>query len=469
MLPTCRTPGDGYPLPQCDVSVRDVAGFFDELRAFHATFRTCVGRSEPRDHFFRYMVGQFSTLERKSIEPIALQGGASSVRAMQRGISDVPWDEAQMLKIYHRLVAADMGEPEGVLILDETGFPQKGPDSVGVARQDCGTLGKVENCQVGVFAAYASRQGYALVDTRLFLPELWCSETYATGRTPWAVPQELSFQTKPQLAAAMVHAVHAAGILPFRYIAADCLYGHSPEFWAAGEACVGTVAFVAIPEDTRCWLQPLATQRRTYKDREETRAKRVAVAPAMPARAVAQIARELGAPCWYRRTVSEGTKGPIAYEFARQRVQLCKEGQPAQPVWLVLKRTLGKEPTSWYYISNAPWSTSCRLLVWLRGVRWAVEQCFAETKTELGMDHYELRKYTGWHPHMLTCMLAHFFLGHLKMRLGEKSASANGIAGATTARDDLTPPTLYPGRRVTLGQADTGAESHGLSCPSQTA
>src|SRR5262245_39033916 len=181
MLPQCRTPDDVYTLPQFDVSAHEVEGFLDELRAFHAAFRPCFKRSEPRNHFFRYMVGQFSTLERKSIEPIALQGGASSVRAMQRGSSDVSWDEAQMLKIYHRLVAADMGEPDGVLIRAETGFPKKGKDSVGVARQYCGTRGKVENCQVGVFAAYASRQGYALVDKRLFLPELWFSDTYATG------------------------------------------------------------------------------------------------------------------------------------------------------------------------------------------------------------------------------------------------------------------------------------------------
>jgi SRSO17 transposase len=469
MLPTSRTPGAVYPLPHFDVSACDVEGFFDELHAFHEAFRPCFERSEPRDHFFRYMVGQFSSLERKSIEPIALQGGASSVRAMQRGISDVAWDEAQMLKTYHRFVAADMGEPDGVLIVDETGFPKKGKASVGVARQYCGSLGKVENCQVGVFAAYASRQGYALVDKRLFLPEQWFADTYTTGRTQCAVPKDLGFQTKPQLAAAMIQAVHAAGILPFRYIAADCLYGNSPEFWAACEACVGTVAFVAIPEDTRCWLQPCATQRRPYKYRGETRTKRVAMAPDVPARAVAQLARELEAPCWYRRTVSEGTKGPIVYEFARKRVQLCKDGQPAQTVWLVLKRTLGEEPTYWYYISNAPWSASFRLLVWLSGVRWAVEQCFAETKTELGMDHYELRKYPGWQHHMLTCMLAHFFLWHLKIRLGEKSASIDGSPGTAPAGGNPTPETLYAGRGLTLGQADTRAESYGLSCPSQTA
>jgi SRSO17 transposase len=122
----------------------------------------------------------------------------------------------------------------------------------------------VENCPVGVFAAYASRQGYALVDKRLCLPELWFTEAYTTGRTKCAVPADATLQTKPQLAAAMVQELHTAGLIPFRYSVADGLYGNSPEFWAACEACVGTVAFVATPEDTRCWLQPLATQLHTY-------------------------------------------------------------------------------------------------------------------------------------------------------------------------------------------------------------
>ena len=128
----------------------------DELHGFHTAFRDCFARSEPRDHFFHYMVGQFSALDRKSIEPIALQVEGGNVRAMQRGISDAVWDDAQMLRTYHRLVEEDMGAPEGVVIVDESGFPKKGHDSVGVARQYCGALGKVENCQVGVFAAYAS-------------------------------------------------------------------------------------------------------------------------------------------------------------------------------------------------------------------------------------------------------------------------------------------------------------------------
>ena len=142
----------------------------------------------------------------------------------------------------------------------------------------------------------------------------------------------------------------------------------------------------------------------------EERSKRVVGAPALDACTVATLAAQVPAARWYQRTVSEGTKGPLVYAFTRQRVTLCKEGLPERPVWLVIKRTLGPEPTYSYYISNAPASTPLSTFVWLSGVRWAVEQCFEEGKTELGMAHYEVRKYPGWHHHMLTTMLAHFFL-----------------------------------------------------------
>ena len=131
----------------------------DELRGFHTAFRGCFARQEPRDQFFNNMVGQFSPLERQSIEPMALQVEGGKVRAMQRLVSDARWDEEVMLETSHRLLQDEMGEPDGVLIIDETGFAKKGQDSVGVARQYCGSLGKVEHGQVGVFAAYASRQG----------------------------------------------------------------------------------------------------------------------------------------------------------------------------------------------------------------------------------------------------------------------------------------------------------------------
>ena len=188
MLPAQRTEGEVFSIPQFDLIPRDVDGFLEELRAFHHRFRGCFARSEPREHFFNYMVGQFSALERKSIEPMALRVAGGNIRGMQRCVSDDVWDADLMRQTYHGLVADEMGDPDGVLMFDESGFVKKGKESVGVARQYCGTLGKVENSQVGVFAAYASRQGYALVDTRLFLPELWFTEDYADRRAKCQVP-----------------------------------------------------------------------------------------------------------------------------------------------------------------------------------------------------------------------------------------------------------------------------------------
>jgi SRSO17 transposase len=443
MLPRCRTAGEPFVIPPFDVQVRDVEGFMDELQAFQSIFHDCFVRSEARAHFWDYMVGQYSPLARKSIEPMALAVEGGRVRSLQRFLSETVWDEEQMRWNYHQLVADELGEPDGVLMFEESAFVKKGKDSAGVARQYCGTLGKVENCQVGVFAGYASRQGYGLVDQRLFLPEVWFDPMYATRRGKCQVPDTLPFQTKPQLAAAMLQRIKEDEILPFRYIVADSVYGNSPDFLAALDACVGATALVAISSETRCWLQRPATHEQTYQYKGEGRAKRQVLPTTLPPQSVAALAATLPAWQWYRRTVSEGTKGPIAYDFARHRVTLCKDGLPERTVWLVIKRTRGPEPTYAYAISNAPASIPFRTLIWLSGIRWAVEQCFEEGKTELGMAHYEVRKYAGWQHHMWLTMLAHFFLWHLKGRLGEKSTSTDGVAAPPVIRSRVTPAYLY--------------------------
>src|SRR5499433_3524434 len=443
MLPRCRTADEPFVIPPFDVQVSDVEGFMDELQEFQSIFHDCFARSETRAHFLDYMVGQYSPLARKSIEPMARAVEGGRIRSLQRFLSETVWDEEQLLWNYHQLVAEALGDPEGVLMFDESGFVKKGKDSAGVARQYCGTLGKVENCQVGVFAGYASRHGYALVDQRLFLPEGWWTDAYAARRTRCHVPEELTFQSKPQLAAAMLEAMAHEGLLPFKYVVADCLYGNSPDFLDAVDACVGVTTFVAIPADTRCWLQRPQTADKTYIYKGDVRAKRVVVTPHHAPRSVAAVAASLPASSWYQRTVSEGTKGPMVYEFARTRVTLCKDGLPERTVWLVIKRTVGVKKTYSYYISNAPVSTPLRTFVWLSGVRWAIEQCFEEAKTELGMSQYEVRKYPGWHHHMLTTMLAHFFLWHLKLRLGKKSAGPHRVAASDLIGRRLTPTEIY--------------------------
>ena len=229
----------------------------------------------------------------------------------------------------------------------------------------------------------------------------------------------------------MLQAIVHEGLLPFKYLVADGLYGNSPDFLNAMEACVGVTALLAIPSETRCWLQRPQTAEKSYRYKGEDRAKRGVLDPDSAPNTVATVAGCLPASHWYHRKVSAGTKGPIAYALARQRVTLWKDGLPDRTVWLGIKRTVGAAPSYSYAISNAPASTPWRIVVWLSGVRWAIEQCLEESKTELGMDHYEIRKYVGWHHHMLMTMVAHFFLWHVKLKLGKTSPGADGVT--TTA------------------------------------
>jgi SRSO17 transposase len=419
-----RLNDDGiFAVPKFTVNKDDAEGFMEELRGFHSEFAGCFTRSEPREHFFQYMVGQFSEIERKSIEPIALTVEGGDVRSLQRFITNVPWDEEKMMRKYHALINEDMGDPNGVLIFDESAFVKKGNDSAGVARQYCGTTGKIENCQVGVFAAYASPHGYALLDKRLFIPEKWFMDTHKDRRESCRIDDSLVFKTKPQLAVGMFQSISNEGIIPFKYVVADSFYGRNSEFTEAINAGINITYFVAIPSDTLCWLKEPLIEEKKYRYKGQTRSKKLLKEKEKEPVRVDALAHKINPYFWYRRTVSEGAKGPIAYEFTKRQVTLSKNGLPDKTVWLVIRRTIGNNPVYSYYISNAPVSTRLKTFVWLSGIRWAIEQCFEETKTELGMDHYEVRKYPAWDHHISMCMLAHFFLWHLKIRLGKKSTT----------------------------------------------
>lgn len=421
MLPKCRTEGDPYSVPKFEVVAQDVEDFTGELRAFHQTFAGCFSRSEPRENFFRYMTGQFSGVERKSIEPIALHIEGANVRALQRFVSDVVWDQELILTRYHKMVSEDLGDSEAALIFDETSFPKKGDESVGVARQYCGSLGKIDNCQVGVFTAYASPHGYALLDKKLFIPERWFSSQFLEKKKKCEVPDEISFKTKPQLAAEMLREIARNKILPFKYILGDSIYGNSPDFINVAQQMIGVTYFVSVNSQTLCWLRPPSVEKKKYKFGGEVRTKRLLLEKKDPTK-ISDFAKSLNNFYWYKRTVSEGAKGPISYEFTKRRITLYEEGLPGKEVWLIVRRRqIHKKLEYSYFISNAPISTRLDRFVWLAGLRWAIEQCFEETKSELGLDHYEVRKFRGWNQHMLTCMLAHFFLWHLKIRLGKKS------------------------------------------------
>jgi len=428
MLPAVRGEEHLYQVPKFDLTVRDIKEFGNELKGFHERFADCFLRSESRTHFLNYMAGQFSDLERKSIEPIALALKDCNVRTLQRFVSDAPWDDNKIGIKYRSLVNDDLGSLDGALIFDESSFVKKGNDSIGVARQYCGSLGKVDNCQVGVFAGYVSQYGYALIDKRLFLPEKWFADDYRERRLKCSLPEDVVFKTKPELAVDMLQSLKTENILPFEYVLADALYGMSPVFIDAVEALPDVTYLVQVAKSTQVWLKQPMTITRSYRRGGKARSKTVVVDTESSPIRVDELAANINNYFWYRRKVSEGAKGPIIYEFTRRMVILSGEGLPKEPVWLLIRRTLGDSPEYSYFISNARRTVRLPTLVWLSGLRWAIEQCFEETKTELGLDHYEVRKFMGWHHHILTCMMAHFFLWHLKIRLGKKSTVHYAVA-----------------------------------------
>jgi SRSO17 transposase len=428
MLPEIRQTDYLYAVPKFELDRNDVADFAQELKGFHENFADCFQRSESRENFYRYMSGQFSPLERKSIEPIAIATEGGKVRAMQRFVSDAPWDDEEIEHKYRSSVNEDLGHPDGAVIFDESGFVKKGDDSIGVGRQYCGTIGKVENCQVGVFAAYTSVHGYALIDKRLYIPEHWFSDDYREKREKCNLPPAIEFKTKPQLAIEMLRDIAEQEQIPFRYVLADSVYANSPEFVEAVESLVGITYLLQVPEDILCWLKNPGIITKTYKYKGKVRTKKITSDQAKDPISIKTLATGINDFFWYRRKVSEGAKGPIEYEFTKRRIVLSRQGLPHKTVWLLMRRTMGVEPQYSYFISNAPASIKLPTLIWLSGLRWAIEQCFEETKTELGMDHYEVRKFPGWHHHILTCMLGHYFLWHLKIRLGKKSTSHYALA-----------------------------------------
>ena len=428
MLPVIRSDEHLYTVPKFDLGKGDVKDFMNELNGFHEQFADCFHRSESREHFFNYMAGQFSELERKSIEPIALAIKDGNVRAMQRFVSDAQWDDNNIIAKYRNCVNDDLGSPDGALIFDESGFLKKGQDSIGVGRQYCGTAGKVDNCQVGVFAAYVSENGYALVDKRLFIPQQWFTDEYRARRKKCNLPEDTVFRTKPQLAAEMLQTIHEENTLPFKYVPGDSIYGISPEFIETVDTLPSITYLVSAPKNTLCWLKRPMSIAKQYRWGGKTKTKTVLTDTDSKPIAVSHLAKNINDYFWYRRQVSEGAKGPIVYEFTRRRVVLSAAGLPEKTVWLLIRRTIGDDPQYSFFISNASSSTRLKTLVWLSGMRWAIEQCFEETKSELGMDHYEVRKFMGWRHHILTCMLAHFFLWHLKIRMGKKSAIYYAVA-----------------------------------------
>jgi len=393
-----------------------------ELQAYHQVYSPLFQRREQREQSLRYLQGLLSTSPNKSSECMVLHMSGdqpNTIRALQQFIGQGTWDDEAILAQHWREVAKDLGEDDGVLILDGSDFPKQGHESVGVKRQWCGQLGKTANCQAGVFLGYASGKGQTLLHRRLYMPQEWLTQAaYAQRRRRCGVPAPLTFQTKPQLGLAMLREVAAYGTLPFRWLTCDEAFGRDGEF--LDQAAASVTVFAEVPHDTLVWQRRPATAVPAWSGHGR-KPLYTRVTPGTPApQSVANLAAALPTSAWSQQTVKEGSKGPLVAEFARLRVVAVRDQLPGPDYWLLLRRqpATGELKT---YLCSAPTDTPQHTFVWLSGMRWPLETCFEEGKQEVGLGDYQTRTWTGWHHHMTLCILAHFFLVRLRRKLKDEA------------------------------------------------
>jgi SRSO17 transposase len=347
-----------------------------ELDRVHGRIAGRFARSEPRARVREYVSGLVAGLERKNGWTLAERAGEVSPDGMQRLLRWADWDVDGVRDDVRGYVVEHLGEPDGVLIADETGFLKKGTRSAGVQRQYSGTAGRTENCQIGVFLAYASSRGHALVDRELYLPQSWAEDRQRCRAA--GIPDEVEFTTKPRQAQAMIARAIAAGA-PFRWFTADEIYGQAKYLrdWLEDQDVFHVVA-------TRC-NDPLATPSGEYERAD-------ALVAALPAGA------------WRRLSVGAGAHGPREYDWAR--IPLRVSWRRGRGHWLMARRSLNDPDEIAYYICYGPRRSALVDLAWIAGSRWHVEECIQQAKGEAGLDHYQVRSWRAWYAHITLSMLA---------------------------------------------------------------
>lgn len=410
---------DICPPPEWNMAEGDIHQMVDELERYYQDFEPAFERCDQAAHGWVYLRGLLSDLPRKVTERIALRFGVN-VRSLQHFIGQSPWSREGMLQRHQARVVETLGEEDGVLLVDESGMVKQGQHSVGVARQWCGSVGKVANSQVGVYLGYASRKGHSFLDARLYIPEEWFEETHQVSRQMCGVPKEHSYQTKPEIALELLEHALERGELPFQWVAADELYGDSPAF-RDGIAVLDKWYFVEVRCTTRIWLERPEVGVPTWKGRGRRPTRIRLRNPQQTPIQVNELIQQLPGAAWVRARIKEGTKGPLVCDFACLRVIEVRDGLPGQELWLIIRRNLDDPTEIKYYFSNAPADINPAELVRMSGMRWPVEIILRAGKVEVGFDHYELRSWIGWHHHMLFVFLAHHFLVRMRIFFKERA------------------------------------------------
>ncbi len=378
--------------------IKRVTGWQEELAALHSRIAPRFTRPEVRERAGRFLRGLLEPVERRNGWQLAEAIGERTPDGVQRLLNGSRWDAGEVRDDLRSYVVEYLGDPEAVLVIDETGFLKKGEKSVGVARQYSGTAGKVENCQVGVFLAYATPRGRAFIDRALYLPqEEWATDEQR--REAARVPAEIGFATKGELARRMLSHAFEAGV-PAKWITADEVYGNDGKL--------------------RRWLE---ARNKPYV---------LAVARSHPlmvafrCKRAEEVVAEAPPEAWARVEVGAGSKGSRVYDWAKAR--LPYESTEGWAQWLVVRRSVSQPEKLAYYRAYGPEEATVEELAKVAGSRWSIEEAFERAKGEVGLDHYEVRYWDSWHRHITLCLLAHAFL-----EVSRAAANDRTEDGATTS------------------------------------
>jgi SRSO17 transposase len=412
-------------LAGCQVPPTLFRGVMGRLEEFAVPFAASLPSPESRSHTRTYLAGLLSDVGHKNAESIAYRYDLDR-QVIQRFVGEVDWDQDPLIGELTRQVARAIGRPDAVLVFDPSAFPKKGTASVGVQRQWCGRLGKVENCQVGVFLGYVSDADHALVDFRLYLPREWAKDR--KRRKKAGVPQNAGYQTRHELALEMLQ--RRGGMLPHGWVAGDDEMGR-PAWFRQRLAHDGERYLLAVPSNT------------TVRDCEEPpppyggHGRR----PKAPFRGVQAWCAALPAEAWTRLTVRDGEKGPLEVVVVARRVEskIDRRVVGFEETLVVVRYTDGGVLKHDYHLSNAAPGTPLVEFARVAKASHRIEECLKRSKSEAGLGEYQVRNWRGWHHHMALSLIATWFLV-VEARRGKKDGpGADRAAGADGPGADPAP------------------------------
>lgn len=386
--------------PEVDVgalTARDVEGSIDRFVKFIEPYQKAIGLKPRREHLATFLRGLVSDLERKSVEPIAVSQGFGRYD-LQHFVGRSQWDERPLLRHLRAEVGAELGDADGVFVVDSSGVPKSGKDSVGVARQWCGRLGKVENCQVGVYVAYSAKGSSTLVDRRLYLPKSWADDP--GRRSKVHVPKQVRFRKPWKLALEMLR--NCRKEIRGGWVAADEEFGR-PKKFRDGVAALGLRYLVEVPSN-------IVVRKRRGKGSGR---------PPTWHR-LSKFVKQIPWTEWRRFKLRDSDKGPVEVRAVMLRVETRRRRtRTKQEVLLVIETLDGSK--RWCFLTNASYRTPIEKLIEIAAQRNLIEQAFYLGKGAVGLDHYEVRTWQGWHHHTGCALIAQWFLVREQRRLGKKA------------------------------------------------